>query len=85
MPHIPPALVPTAPLHVRLHVLRYTALPPTSKLSFLAATLAASRHFATTFPVLLHVLAAHSCSLLPLLLFALLPITYFIESIITEK
>ncbi|XP_037428992.1 pentatricopeptide repeat-containing protein At4g01570-like [Triticum dicoccoides] len=71
-PHIPPALLPAAPLPlpVRLHVLRHPALPPTSKLSFfLAATPPASPHLAATFPVLLRALATHS----PPLLDALLP------------
>jgi pentatricopeptide repeat protein len=71
-PHIPPALLPAAPLPlpVRLHILRHPALPPTSKLSFfLAATPPASPLLAATFPVLLRALATHS----PPLLDALLP------------
>jgi pentatricopeptide repeat protein len=71
-PHLPAALLPTAPLPlpVHLHILRHPALPPASKLSFfLAATPPASPLLESTFPVLLRALAAGS----PPLLDALLP------------
>ncbi|EER93573.1 hypothetical protein BDA96_01G121100 [Sorghum bicolor] len=71
-PHLPAALLPTAPLPlpVHLHILRHPALPPASKLSFfLAATPPSSPLLASTFPVLVRALAAGS----PPLLDALLP------------